>query len=235
MPKGGSGFIKSASRNAGLAGRGGGASVGWRFSNPGEYDKEIQDMFKSIYRSGVIMQRNSRGQMIDFRGSDAAIDKANARIAELAGRMAKDVQIYNSEAAGQYAQLREVWGKPVYVNPKDMREFRDSIQSGDTILVNYRGTKGTVRASTGLRSSRTSDAAGRAAEAAQRGLYRTEQNTNVGILTEANRTMNAVRASIWQRATDRATQEYFASQIYNELWDRYNKTERAAWRRRRNK
>ena len=215
MPKGGSGFTKGAGRAAAAIQRG--ASKEWRLSNPGDYTKEITDLFKSMYRSGIVMVRDSRGGFKDWGGSDAAIDKALAKINALSDRMAQNVEVYNPDAANEYARLRQTWGKPVYVNSREMEEFRRSIRSGDQMLINPRGRRGIA-----------SDAANTAAEGGYRG-----GNNNVDILSRANREMNATRAAIWSRASDQATRDHYASEIYNELMHRYERTERGAWRRRR--
>ena len=216
MPKGGSGFSRGAGSAARAITRG--ASKEWRLANPDKYTKEIQDIFKSMYRSGVVMVRDSRGTMKEIGGSDAAIDRAMAKTQALAQKMAEDVQIYSHEMARLYNGQRQAWGRPVYVNSREMEEFRRGIQSGDRMLINPRGRYGI-----------DSDAAIRASETGWRG----GGNNNVDILLHANRTMNATRSAIWQNASKAGATEHYASEIFTRLWERYNKTERGAWRRRK--
>ena len=45
--------------------------------------------------------------------------------------------------------------------------------------------------------------------------------------------MNATRNAIWQNASKSGSTEQYASEIYSQLVNRYEKTERGAWRRRR--
>ena len=218
MPKGGSGFLSGAGKAAEAIQRG--VSRGWRLANPGDYTKEIKDLFNSMYRSGVVMVRDSRGRMKEIGGSDAAIDRAMDRIQNLADRMAKNVQVYSQEMADYYNGQRQAWGKPVYVNAREMAEFKNGMQAGDRMLINPRGIRGIH-----------SDAANRAVETG----WRDGGNNNVDILLHANRTMNATRSKIWQNASKSGQTEAYASEIYNNIWSRYDKTERAAWRRRKNK
>ena len=140
MPKGGSGFKAEAARQAGILQRG---SSSWRFgSGRDRYTKEITDLFKRMYRSGITIQRDARGRMIGFNGSDKALIQANDRMFDLAERMARDVQIYNQSADETYANMRRTWGKAIFVSSKDKQEFMRSMRSGDTMLINPRGRRG---------------------------------------------------------------------------------------------
>ena len=215
MPKGGSGFRKEAARQAGILQRG---SSSWRFgSGRDRYTKEITDLFKRMYRSGITIQRDARGRMIGFNGTDKALIQANDRMFELAERMAKDVQIYNQSADETYANMRRTWGKAIFVSSKDKQEFMRSMRSGDTMLINPRGRRGIA-----------SDAATRAAETG----WQTNQVNNASILAEANRQMNATRNAIWQN-TDSSNVAYYTNELAEQLINRYAKTERAASTRRK--
>ena len=218
MPKGGSGFMKSASRQAGLAGKGGGGDTKWRFANPGQFDKEIQDLFKSIYRSDVLYKRDSRGKVIDFRGSDEAIDKASGRIYALASKMAQDIQEFQPEAQTVYSKMLQEYGKPIYVRSKDWREFLRTKKAEDSVLLNPRGKRG------------VSNAADTAARESNE-----DSSTIVNILNSRNEALNAQRRLIWPSASKTGNLEGYIRQMYDLLWQRYSNVEREAWRRRRNK
>lgn len=216
MPKGGSGFMGAAGRGAAHVQRG--ESAVWRMSDPNRYTKEITDLFRKTYRSGVVMVRDSRGKMKDFGGSDKAIERFSLRAMELADRMAKDVQVYDPTAAREYAQLRQQWGQRVYVNSREMEEIRNGIRHGDSMLINPRGTRGWH-----------SDASAHAEEVGWRG----GGNTNTDILLRANRAMNQARSNIWRSARSYGAEGDYSSEIYRRLMDRYERAERAAWRRRK--
>ena len=218
MPKGGSGFMKSASRQAGLAGKGGGGDTKWRFANPKQFDKEIQDLFKSIYRSDVLYKRDSRGKVIDFRGSDEAIDKASGRIYALASKMAQDIQEFQPEAQTVYSKMLQEYGKPIYVRSKDWREFLRTKKAEDSVLLNPRGKRG------------VSNAADTAARESNE-----DSSTIVNILNRRNEALNAQRRLIWPSASKTGNLEGYTNQMYDLLWQRYSNVEREAWRRRRNK
>ena len=128
MPKGGSGFVNDATKNAERLTRG--AAHEWRLSDPSKYTAEIVDLYKRMYESGVYMRRDSRGRPLELLGSDEAIDRASERIAELSGRMAKDVEVYNHSAAEAYSNLRQIWGQAVRVNSREMAEFRSGMHCG---------------------------------------------------------------------------------------------------------
>ena len=233
--KAGSGFKKAAAASAKALASSGGRASGWRFANPGEYADEIQKLFENMYRSGLVSVRDEKGRLQQLGGSDEALNKAGARIEALAQKMANDVEVYDKDAQEKYSQLQRVWGKAVRVDAKDMKEFRNRIQEGQKMLVNVRGTKGTATRNSmpGAKRSRSSDAAERAREAAQQGLYQTEKKTNVDILTEANDRMNAARSLIWRNARERGETQGYAYDFNTELWNRYERLERQAAKRRR--
>ena len=235
MPKGSSGFRAAAGASATALGNKGGRASGWRFANPGEYTQEIQKLFESMYRSGLVGIRDEKGRLQQFSGSDEALMKAGGKIEALAQKMANDVEVYDKDAQEKYSQLQRVWGKAVRVDAKDMKEFRNRIQEGQKMLVNVRGTKGTATRNSmpGEQRSKSSDAAERAREASQQGLYQTEKKTNVDILTEANDRMNAARSLIWRNAKERGETQGYAYDFNTELWNRYERLERQAAKRRR--
>lgn len=214
MPKGGSGFLRGAGRAASTIQRG--ASREWRLANPGDYTKEITDLFKSMYRTGVVGVRNSRGELKEWGGSEAAFDRAMERINDLANRMAGNVQVYNREAAQTYSLLRQTWGSAVRVNAREMEEFRRGMQAGDRMLINPRGGR----------------TASDAENLAREGGYASGRG-NVDTLLMANRQLNATRNAIWQNASKTGSTGRYSGEIADQLWKRYEKTERAAWRRRK--
>jgi hypothetical protein len=217
MPKAGSGFMSAAGRQAGFIQRG--AAGSWRLGGGGSaFTREIQELYKSMYRRGLTFRRDSRGRNLEMIGSDEKWLEAGERILELAGKIAADVQIYNQPAAEHYSNLRKMWGKGVYVNAKEMREFRAGMQYGDQMLINPRGRRGIA-----------SDASARAEAVG----YSHNGGSNADILLHANRQMNATRNAIWQNASRSGID--MTGDINNELIERYEKTERAAWRRRKNK
>ena len=217
MPKAGSGFTRAATKAANAIQKG--MAGYWRLSNPGDYTKDIVKAYSQLLRSGGDVIRDSRG---GFKRWDYKLDQYR-KLYDIAGRMAENVQEYQHEQAAVYSRMRDVWGKPVYVNSQDMREFRDSIKSGHTMLVNVRGVRG-----------RDSEAMGRAAE----GKWATSKVTNADVLREANEKLNTQRNSIWvsaRKAGGNVAVEEYRREIFTQLSERFLKVERAAWRRRRNK
>lgn len=213
MPKGGSGFGRSAAGVAAALFRG--ASGSWRLGN--SYEQEVRSLYGGLYRNrtGIQAIRDARGRVQTYRVSQTGL----ARVQDLAQRMAQDVQVYNQAAAQEYARQRSIWGKPVRVNANDLKEFRAGIKAGDTMRVNVRGGRN------------DSDAATRASE---RG-WSTSHANNASILREANEQMNATSREIWQpvsRLGQGAVQQY-ASEITGELLKGYKRAESSAYRRRR--
>ena len=206
--------MSSARSGAGHITRG---SSSWRLYNQGQYTKEITDLFKSMYRSGIVMRRDSRGKNLGLEGPDAAIDRALDKIQALSERMAKDVMVRVQEAQDEYSRMRSVWGKPIRVSSKDMREFRERMHAGDSMLINPRGTR----------------FASDAMERAREGRWQHDFKTNVDLLNDVNRKLNAARNAIWQSATKTGQTDEYVGHFNDELWRRYDKAERAAWRRRR--
>lgn len=140
MPKGGSGFRRGASRSAGNLLKG--KSRDWRISDraaASKYRDEIVKLYESMYRSGMTVQRDNRGNMTGYGGGDDALQRAANRIGELANRIAGSVEMYDATMAREYARLRQTWGKAVRVNAQDMKEFRNQLQSGERMLINPRG------------------------------------------------------------------------------------------------
>lgn len=216
MPKGGSGFLAGAGKAAAAVQRG--VSGWWRLANPDAYTEEIVKAYQQLYRSGGAIVRNSRGEVKRW---DAKLEQLR-KLYDIADRMAQNVQEYQPEQAYEYSRLRQTWGKPVYVNSREMAEFRKMMQHGDTMLINPRGRRGIA-----------SDAENTARE----GGYSYGKG-NVDTLLEANRQLNAAKKQIWQNARKvggSAAVEGYRREIYDQLANRYLKTERAAWRRRKNK
>ena len=222
MPKGGSGFGRASRYNAGLLQRGGSSGPGgrWRMADPTRYTKEIESLYRSMYRSGIVMNRDRNGRLLSWGGSDEAILNAGERIQALADRMAADVQVYNQGAAEAYGRLRQQWGRSVYVNSRDMAEVRSGMRQNERLLVNTRGRRGVSQ-----------DAAARAEATG----YRANGYTNADILSQANREMNATRNSIWQSVRGTGMQGAIAGELTAQLAERYEKTERSAWKRRKNR
>lgn len=215
MAKAGSGFIRAAGSVANSIQSGSAGS--WRLGNPGDYTKDIVDIFRRTYQNkrGIHFDRNSRGEIVVKHVSQTALN----RIYDVAAKIAKDVQVYNETAAREYSRMREVWGKPVRVSSKDMDKVRSGIQSGDTMLINPRGGRN------------DSDALAHA----QNAKWQTEQNTNVGVLLEANRMMNAMRNAKWTSAADAGKLEEMTADIFQNMLKGYARAESAAYRGRRKK
>ena len=217
MPKGGSGFGRSAAGVAASMFRGSSGSAGtWRLG--GSYEREVRDLYNQLYRNtrtGIQVTRDARGRVERYMVSRASLE----RVSDLANRMAKDVQVYNPAAAEEYARQRSVWGKAVRVNSADLKEFRDSIRAGDTMRVNVRGGRNAV------------DAATRARNAG----WNTNQANNASILREANEQMNATSRQIWRPARDLGAgyQQEYSSQITRKLLEGFKRAESSAYRRRR--
>ena len=90
MPKAGSGFMRAAGSAANTLQRG---SPGrWRLENPGDYTEEIRETYRFLYRSGMVIQRDRRGQFVDYKSTDRSLDAAYARLQNLAERIAGHVQ-----------------------------------------------------------------------------------------------------------------------------------------------
>ena len=195
----------------------GGSPGSWRLGNPGDYTKDIVDIYSKTYRNrhGIHFDRNARGEITEKHVSTTAL----MRIKEVADKIARDVQVYNPDAANEYSRMREVWGQPVRVNSADMREVRSGIQHGDTMLINPRGGRSNSDALTH----------------AQNAGWQTEQYTNPGILLEANRMMNATRNAIWQSAGKAGKLEDMSADIFQNLLRGYARAESAGYRSRRKK
>ena len=212
MAKAGSGFMRAAARAANSLQGGTGS---WRLGNPGDYTKEIVDVYSKTYRNrhGIHFDRNARGEITQKHVSRTAL----MNIKNVADKIARDVQVKNEEMANEYSRMRSVWGKPVKVNSADMREIRNGMQSGDTMLINPRGGRN------------ASDALTRAQDAG----WQTGQTTNPGVLLEANRIMNATRRAIWQSAEKAGKLEEMSAEIFTGLLKGYASAERAGYRGRR--
>ena len=119
MPKGNSGF-QSAAFEAGVA-VGKGVKGSWRLTDQTKFAKDIQSIYKSMYRSNIILKRDGRGKVIGWSGTDEAMLKAGGRIQALAERMSKELQIYNPEQQQKFDLLKQQYGKAMRVTSKDWK------------------------------------------------------------------------------------------------------------------
>ena len=213
MPKGGSGFRNAAWNSAVRAGKG--ASGNWRLSDPTKYAKDIQKAFQSMYRSGIVMQRDARGRVLGWGGSDEAIMKAADRLVGLAQRMSNDLELYNPEQAREYSLLRQKYGDAISVSSKDWKEFLSTKRARDVVLLNPRGRRGI-----------SSGADTRAEEVGREG------GNVVNTLHQMNEALNDQRRMIW-RSADSGERRAYVGDINEALIKQYQKAERAAWKRRK--
>lgn len=219
MPKGGSGFARDAARQAGaLLGRGSSANnVRWRIGSGGnvaEYQKEMTDIFKSMYRQSTI-ERDERGNVVRFKISRAVYDSIGARTYNLASKIANHIEIFDPEAQSQYNQLREQ-AKGIKLSSAERREIRDTLRGQQRMFVSGSGR---------------SDAGSRAEESG----YRTDEWNNVSIARRLNENINAARDSIWHSVHKEGADAArgYTQTVMQSIFERYKKTERAASQRRK--
>lgn len=214
MPKGGSGFRNAAWNGAVKAGKG--ASRDWRLSDPTKYAKDIQKAFQSMYRSGIVIQRDERGRVIGWKGTDEAIMKAGERLLNLAQRMSNDLELYNPEQAREYSILRQKYGNAISVSSKDWKEFLNTKRARDTVLINPRGRRGIA-----------SGADARAEEVGGEG------GNVVNTLHSMNEALNDQRRMIWRKPMDGGERNEYVGNINETLIKQYERAEKAAWKRRK--
>lgn len=196
---------------------GGTASAGFRIE-PGyaaTIEQDVRKYFRDM-RKRIRITRNAKGEVQDMRG---ALNELTDRAYELGQRMARHTQMYDSSAAEDYRNLRQIWGKPIRVNAQDMREVRNSMNANERLLVNTRGGR---------------DAVGADVRAMEDHSSREYGYTNAEIILNANSHLNAARSGIWRNyGNDKDTIEYFTGEYQKDMVYGFERADRRAWGNRR--